>query len=94
MRSEELKENWENLANAIVVFAAQDFKKAYKRYLRNSRSREAAGEVEALIRFFMGDYYKALTSVDGEVLVRELKRQVEEKINAEKREPTSVSDLL
>lgn len=80
--------NWENLANAIVLSAVRDFRTAYKKLLRNPKSREAAGEVTALVRFFTSDYYGSLTSVDGEFLVRKLKSEVEEKMNAEKRKST------
>lgn len=76
---------WENLANAIVLSAVKDFRTEYKRYLKNPKSKDAANEVAELIRFFTSEYYSSLTSVDGEFLVRELKSEVEEKINAEKR---------
>lgn len=76
--------NWENLANAIVLTAVKDFRTEYKRYMKNSKSKAAASEVASLIRFFTSDYYSTLTSVDGEFLVRKLKEEVEEKINAEK----------
>lgn len=77
--------NWERLANAIVLSAVRDFRTGYKRFLRNPNSKEAAGEVASSVRFFTSDYYKSLTSVDGGFLVRKLKEEVEEKINAEKR---------
>ncbi len=74
--------NWENLANAIVLTAVKDFRTEYKRYLKNPKSKSAAAEVASLIRFFTSEYYSSLTSVDGEFLVRKLKEEVEEKINA------------
>ena len=79
------KDNWERLANAIIVTAAKDFRKQYKKLLKNPKSQMAAADVASLIRFFRSDYYSSLTSVDGEFLVRKLKSKVEEKINAEKR---------
>lgn len=78
------KENWENLANAIVLTAVKDFRTEYKKLLKNPKSKAAAAEVASLIRFFTSDYYSSLTSVDGEFLVRKLKSEVEEKINADK----------
>lgn len=84
INEEVARANWENLANAIVLSAVRDFRTEYKRYLKNPKSRDAASEVASLIRFFTSDYYKALTSVDGEFLVRKLKEEVEEKLNAEK----------
>ena len=74
--------SWENLANAVVLSAVRDFRTEYKKLLRNPNSKAA---VASLVRFFTSDYYKSLTSVDGGFLVRKLKDEVEEKINAEKR---------
>ena len=79
------RENWENLANAIILTAVKDFRTEYKKLLKNPKSKTAAAEVASLIRFFTSEYYSSLTSVDGEFLVRKLKSEVEEKINAEKR---------
>lgn len=85
VREDAARKNWENLANAIVLTAAKDFKAEYKKLLKNPKSRMAAAEVASLVRFFTSEYYSSLTSVDGEFLVRKLKSEVEEKINAEKR---------
>lgn len=82
------RENWENLANAIILTAVKDFRTEYKKLLKNPKSKTAAAEVASLIRFFTSEYYSSLTSVDGEFLVRKLKSEVEEKINAEKGKST------
>ena len=84
MNEEATRTNWENLANAIVLTAVKDFRTEYKKLLKNPKSKSAAAEVAALVRFFISDYYSSLTAVDGEMLVRKLKNEVEEKINAEK----------
>jgi len=85
MNEEATRANWENLANAIVLTAVKDFRTEYKKLLKNPKSKAAAAEVASLVRFFTSDYYSPLTTVDGEYLVRRLKNEVEEKINAEKR---------
>ncbi len=85
MNDDSTNTSWENLANAVVLSAVRDFRTEYKKLLRNPNSKAAAGEVASLVRFFISDYYKSLTSVDGGFLVRKLKDEVEEKINAEKR---------
>lgn len=84
MNEEAIRTNWENLANAIVLTAVKDFRTEYKKLLKNPKSKTAAAEVASLVRFFTSDYYSSLTAVDGEMLVRKLKSEVEEKINAEK----------
>ena len=88
MNEEATRINWENLANAIVLTAVKDFRTEYKKLLKNPKSKTAAAEVAALVRFFTSDHYSSLTSVDGEMLVRKLKSEVEEKINAEKGKST------
>lgn len=82
------RENWENLANAIILTAVKDFRTEYKKLLKNPKSKSAAAEVTSLIRFFTSEYYSSLTSVDGELLVRKLKSEVEEKLYAEKGKST------
>ena len=79
------QESWENLANAIVLSAVKDFRRSYRKYLKDPENRDVADEVAALIRFFDSDYYCLLTSLDGATLVRKLKKEVEEKVNAEKK---------
>ena len=79
------QESWENLANAIVLSAVKDFRKAYKRLLRNPEDKAVGKMVDSLINFFMGDSFCVLTSLDGATLIRKLKKEVEEKVNAEKK---------
>ena len=55
-----------NLANAIIELACKDYI-AEKRYRK---------EVE---NFFRSDWFKALTDMDGDTILKELKKKVEEK---------------
>lgn len=66
---------YENLANAIIIRAAKDYKKAYKRTLRRRRSKEAEDEVAELEEFFRSSYYRTLTNVDGEMLMERLRKE-------------------
>ena len=57
---------YEELANAIVIQACHDYKKAYKQSLRRSGIvGEADEELAELEAFFRSDWYKQLTEVDG-----------------------------
>lgn len=68
---------YENLANAIIIQACKDYRKAYKRYLRRYRSTDKPdAELVELERFFRSDWYKTLTAVDGEYLMDRMKKEV------------------
>ena len=68
---------YENLANAIIIQACKDYRKAYKRYLRKARSaRNDTSELKSLERFFRSNWYKTLTSVDGEYLMARIRQEV------------------
>ena len=68
---------YENLANAIIIQACKDFRRAYKRYLRRYRSSgKPDAELLELESFFRSDWYKTLTSVDGEYLMDRIKKEV------------------
>lgn len=67
---------YENLANAIILTAVEDYRRALNRYVKNPKSKEAGAEVEKLERFFRSGWYSVLTSVDGEFLIRKIRAEV------------------
>ena len=66
---------YENLANAIVLSAVEDYRNALKKYSRNPESKSAKTEVDSLERFFRSQWYSVLTSVEGEFLIRKLRAE-------------------
>ena len=66
----------ENLANAIILRAVDDYRKALRGvgYGRYSPERVIA-EVE---KFFLSEYFEILTRVKGDYLIAKLKREHEE----------------
>lgn len=66
---------YENLANAIILTAVEDYRRVLKRYVKNPKSKEAAADVKELERFFKSSWYSALTSVDGEFLIRKIRAE-------------------
>jgi len=67
---------YEELANAIVLSAVRDYRKALKRlklYPWDSHARGVKRECE---RFFRSGWFATLTSVDGEVLLEKLQAEV------------------
>ena len=73
-----MDDNYQDLANAIVVRAVKDYRKALKRLIRFPSSSSAEREIKKLEEFFHSDYYKLLTSLDGELLIEKLKDELEE----------------
>ena len=67
--------NFEDLANAIILLAAQDYKVAYRQANILSVGKSSRQECRELERFFRSDWYKKLTSVDGEYLIKILRKQ-------------------
>lgn len=71
-----MKEEYENLANAIVLQAARDYRNALKNLQRNPRSRSALYEKNEIEQFFHSDWYLQLTSVEPEMLIKQLNQEV------------------
>ena len=68
---------YENLANAIIIQACKDYRKAYKRYLRRYRSTDKPDEeLLELENFFRSDWYNTLTSIDGEYIMSRIRKEV------------------
>lgn len=67
---------YENLANAIVLDAVKDYRKALKRLRKNSRNSIAVSECEAIERFFRSGWFGILSEVDPEYLINRLKEEV------------------
>jgi len=64
------------LANAIVIQAAKDYRKALKTLKRYPRYEPARATVAEVEDFFRSDWYRTLTSVDAEMLMRKIRREI------------------
>lgn len=72
-----IDKNYENLANAIVLQAAEDYRRVL-RWLSNApNDRTARGEKQHLERFFRGKWFSTLTNIEPERLIERLKSEVE-----------------
>lgn len=67
---------YENLANAIIAQAAEDYRGLLKRVKKNPANREALDEALRIERFFRSGWYQRLTNVDGEFLIRKLQEDI------------------
>ena len=61
-----------NLANAIVLQAVEDYRKA----LNYPNNRTAMYECRSIERFFLSGWFSVLTNIDPEVLITKLKAEV------------------
>lgn len=66
---------YENFANAIILQAVKDYRRALKLLSKNPHNRSAMAAVNEMERFFRSDWYETLTSVDGEMLIRKLREE-------------------
>jgi len=72
-----LQENWEDLANAIIISAVKDYANAYRRVLRHPDNESVQQEVKELEQFFFGEWYAKLTDIDPHYLLDRIKKEVE-----------------
>ena len=76
MCNEEGTDPYENIANAVILQACIDYRRVYGNYLRDGD----ASKLNELERFFHSNWYKKLTDLDGEYLMRRLREEVESKM--------------
>ena len=65
-----------NLANAIIIQATKDYISALKKLKCNQRNKAALKEAMEIERFFHSSWYGALTLIDPDYLIRELRKKV------------------
>ena len=65
------------LANAIVLQACKDYRKTYRLHIRTYRVGDKPDEKLAeLERFFRSAWYRTLTDIDGEMLMKRIREDV------------------
>ena len=70
---------YENIANAIILMAVKDYRSALKKLKKRPNYEPAKIIKNEVERFFRSDWYRELTSVDGNVLIKKLQAEVSEK---------------
>ena len=66
---------YQELANAIVIMAAKDYRHAFRIQRRNPDSQAAMIKIDEIERFFRSEWYRLLTDVDGEMLIKKLREE-------------------
>lgn len=67
---------YENLANAIILFAVKDYRKAMRTLRRYPEAFYAGIRRDEVERFFLSDWFAKLTTLDGENLMNRLREEV------------------
>lgn len=70
--------NYEALANAIIVQAVLDYKAVFKILLKNPDDRMSQVEAKRIKQFFHSRWFRMLTSVDAEYLIRMIEDEAED----------------
>ncbi len=64
------------LGNAVVLQAVRDYRKANKRYKHSTKNSDALSTKRQCLSFFRSEWFKVLTDIDGEMLIRKLDQEV------------------
>ena len=67
---------FENLANAIILQAVKDYRKALARCVRHPEKESYHTEKDTLERFFRSGWFSFLTDINPEMLIRKLGEEV------------------
>ena len=73
------EENYQALANAIILQAVKDFKPAYRRLKRYPNDKLARDTVREITKFFCSQYFAALSDLDGPALLHQIIREMDKK---------------
>mgnify|MGYP000866981815 FL=1 len=77
MKELDKRKAYENLSNAIIEQAANDFREAKRRLQKNARDAEAEKTYRETKRFFRSEWFSQLTTLDGELLLEKLEEESE-----------------
>ena len=67
----------EDFFNAVVIRAAKDYVRAYKRCLKNPEDLDLREHLQKQDAFFHSEAYRSYTKVDGDYLLERLKEAVD-----------------
>ncbi len=74
-----MNDNYQNLANAIVLLAVNDYRKAQHTLSLYPKDRSVKFQIKQIEQFFRSEFYKLLTGVDGEMLISILNKEMNNK---------------
>ena len=68
---------YEALANAIIEQAAKDYRAARERLFEEPSNQKARRALQDIEEFFGSEWYRTLTTVDGNKILKKLKEEVD-----------------
>lgn len=71
-----------NLANAIVVQAVKDYRKALKRYNQDPLKDKNANEVAELECFFTSEWFEQLSDLNGKSIMEKVRGMIRTEVAA------------
>ena len=71
-----MRDNWEALANAIVLKAVEDYRKCRRKVRRKPNQFEAQKMIREIEVFFRSEWFRQLTDADGKVILEQLRKEV------------------
>lgn len=74
-----MDENYQKLANAIILQAVKDFRAAYRRHKHFPNDKAAQNEIRDITKFFCSQYFGILTDLDGPSLLQQIIDKMEGK---------------
>ncbi len=66
---------YECLANAIILQAVKDYRGAKNKLKHNPKNKDAELMIEDREKFFRSEWFEALSSIDGEMLLVKLNEE-------------------
>lgn len=78
MQREKVADQWDNLANAIILKAAQDYHRAKAQVAKNPKNITAQRTLDDCKRFFLSEWYTTLTRINGRWMLNKLDELYEE----------------
>ena len=73
--SEVTKRNWEDLANAIILRAVDDYRSAVKKKSGDADYEKAKALIQDVDQFVYSPWFSVLTNLDGDRLLARLQRE-------------------
>ena len=71
-----MQRNWEDLAQAIIMKAVEDYRKARRRARHFPDQKGAQATIREVEQFFRSRWFAQLTDIDGEMLIKRLREEV------------------
>ena len=71
-----MTDTYEQLANTIILQAVKDYRDALKKLKKRPSYDPAKDMISEVERFFHTDWYRELTSVDGNFLIEKIRSEV------------------